>query len=300
MQRTKWLVIGGIFVAMCGAIAYGIMREHGAPRVPHVISVPSHAVHRSLQALSIQSSQASAWATLQARHRVLMTTEWQTIVQQFPSLSQASLGQLTPEMMGMNRSVKGPLLETPEFHRTITTWQQDLKQIPRTVAPSGIPAAVWNDAWQQTVTDVNQAVGPDPLALDTQLAPHEGRAFQRLIAHRYALWHTWQAQKAWMTTVLVSVGPFRPPRHRVITWTVIRPPTQLSTQQLHVITLTRVPFIVTEYLTTTRHHTLAFAQSGFVILGLFDVHHVWHWALETLVLDPPTTVPSYPNVPAAS
>lgn len=244
MQRRKWLIAGGVFVLICGMVGYWATRGHGTrffTHAPRVISVPSHRSRPHLEALSLQSSQASAWTALQRRHQTLMTIEWRSISQQIPGFSSASLGQLTPTLLGASSSLKDPVLETPGFQHTIAIWQQDLSHIPHTVAPSGIPTAVWDAAWNQTLQDVDQAVGPDPLALDEQLAPHEGHAFQRLIVHRYALWHTWQAQHAWMTTIFVSVGPFRRPYHRVVSWTVIRPPVHLSTSQLHVITTPAIP-----------------------------------------------------------
>lgn len=302
-HRTSWL-IAGLSVLVFGAAGlfwhWRASHDSQTSRIP-IVSAPG-ADQRSvrLAPLTIPESLPSAWSQLQQTNHRLMASQWQTIRRQFPSLATASLGRITPSLVGFASSHTVPVLQTPGFHTTVARWQQAVRHVPDSVAPSNIPLTVWRTAWSTAVQDAAQAVGPDPLAIVEDIGPHEGPAFQRFLVRRYTLWHQWQTQHAWMTAEFVSVGTFTLPHHHPTHLAVIRPPTPLSTSRLHLVTLTRVPFVVTVALKTPQNRTIEWAQAGVIDLGLFHVGQTWHWALESLALNAPTALPPEPASATAS
>ncbi len=258
---------------------------------PRVIR-PTHG-GTSPSSVPVVITSATAWKALQVQNARVWQHQWVVIRRHLLGLHAASQGIISPSLAGWPPTTPDPHVTALGLPSTMHQWDAAIVHIPVTVAPR-LPVSVWNAAWNTAVKDLAIALGPDPGAIISQTGPGEASHFTAWVDHRYAVWAARIPHHIWVTQLDIGLGTIHPAGRPAVRWGVFRPPSTLSTSTIHVITLTRVPFVANVILQARHHGDTTTVRSGWIVLGLVRTPHQWHWILEGLHLNPGSSLPSTP------
>lgn len=299
MQKRWSTVLKGLGVLVgLGAIGTGWVMTHASETLPRVIR-PRTVASSVPGAVSVVTTTHGAWQTLQTNNQTIWAHQWIAIQHHLPALRTVSQGQIPPSLVGWPTAPARPAVTVLGLSSVTHQWRADLSRVPRSVAPS-LPVATWQTVWRETPQIVAEAFGPDPGQIVRMTGPHAASHFTRWVDHRYQVWAERITQHIWASQLIIAIGTVAPTGHPAMRWGVYRAPSSLSTPTVHVISLTRVPFVVNVVLQAPHHSPSTTVRTGWVIWGLVRTPHHWRWVIEGIRVNPGHSVTNLAGSPVHS
>ena len=244
---TAW-AMGIVLVGGGTTFAATHVGGHGAPPpqsptplAARTVSVSPKA-RRSLVPSQTAIKANAKLAALAKANTVAQQAVWSQVTAKTPALK-GSHGVISPQLAGLGTTAN--LTTKPNAIVGLETlWSHlgfALMHPPAPMAPSNIPAAVWEQGWSQAANDAMSFVGNDPLSVMPNVGPGSQSRFQPFIESAYVGSGTEISSHYWTQSIVASVGPY----HGGPTLSLFPVKHQMAGQP-QVIALMRVPMLLTE------------------------------------------------------